>query len=290
MRHNTTPEYQAQVIKEMVNREKRYYCISKRMTKVSADRSSPVSVMAPNAGLSGGDGTLVRKGVCEWMYRIVDHYKLERDVIPVAMSCFDRFVETRPIEELSRSMYQLIALVALHIGIKSHCCTRVNFLPAFAKLAAGRFTIDEIRTMELKMLSDLGWTVNHPTPQAFATEMLLVLSEHVPRKFLETTLEVANYVIECAYLQPEAYEEEHSTLAFAAVLVALRGVHRHILPRSVNIELCNKIESLVPCDFEHANQIGTQMTALFDHENAHLTLKELYQNVDPEGRVYVSVN
>jgi hypothetical protein len=70
MRHNTTPEYQAQVIKEMVNREKRYYCISKRMTKVSADRSSPVSVMAPNAGLSGGDGTLVRKGVCEWMYRV----------------------------------------------------------------------------------------------------------------------------------------------------------------------------------------------------------------------------
>jgi hypothetical protein len=70
MRQNTNPEYQAQVIKEMVNREKRYYSISKRMTKVSSDRSSPVSVMVPNSGLSVGDTTLVRKGVCEWMYRV----------------------------------------------------------------------------------------------------------------------------------------------------------------------------------------------------------------------------
>ena len=70
MRHTTTPEYQAQVIKEMVNREKRYYSISKRATKLSSDRSSPVSVMAPNSGLAGGDNTLVRKGVCEWMYRV----------------------------------------------------------------------------------------------------------------------------------------------------------------------------------------------------------------------------
>lgn len=202
------------------------------------------------------------------------------------MSCFDRFVDMRPIEELNRSLYQLIALVALHISIKSHCCTRVNYLPAFAKLSAGRFSTDDIRAMELKMLSDLGWTVNHPTPQAFATEMLLMLSERVPRKYLETTLEVANYVIECAYLQPESFEEEHSTLAFAAVLVALRGVHRHVVPRNVNIELCEKVEFLVPCDFEHANKVGTQMTALFHHENAHLSLQELYQNVDPQGYVY----
>lgn len=205
------------------------------------------------------------------------------------MSCFDRFVKAKASSsatELSKSMYQLIAVSSLHIAIKSHCCTRMNFLSAFAKLAHNRFTRNDILMMECQMLQELEWTVNHPSPQAFATEMILMLSHVLPRRSLEIIMEVSNYIIECAYLQPEYYQEDHSTLSFSAIVVSLREVQRTVLPQEASMQLCEKISRLLNCDFEHVLDMSIALKSIYDHESAQMTLKELYQNVDPRGLVY----
>lgn len=210
-------------------------------------------------------------------------------MIPSAMSCFDRFVKARTsgsATELSKCMYQLIAVCSLHITIKSHCCTRVNFLPVFAKLSHDRFTTNDILLMECQMFHELEWNVNHPTPQAFASEMILMLSHVLPRKSLETIMEVANYIIECAYLQPEYYQEDHSTLSFSAVVVSLGEVQHKVLPQAVSMQLYQKISTLLNCDFKHILDMGIKMKAMYEHESAQMTLRELYQNVDPRGFVY----
>lgn len=70
MRQATTLECQAKVIQEMVKRERRYFVKARRTVKAPADRSSPVSVMNPHASLQDADTMIIRKGVCEWMYRV----------------------------------------------------------------------------------------------------------------------------------------------------------------------------------------------------------------------------
>jgi uncharacterized protein (UPF0305 family) len=140
--------------------------------------------------------------------------------------------------------------------------------------------------MECQMLQELEWNVNHPTPQAFASEMILMLSHVLPRKSLEKIMEVANYIIECAYLQPEYYQENHSTLSFSAIIVSLREVKHNILPQTASMQLCEKITTLLNCDFERVLDMGMAMQAMYDHESAQMTLRELYQNVDPHGLVY----
>lgn len=279
----------------MIKRERKYatklMSQNDKVLRLHSERgNSPVSSAAMTEITdSTHDPMIVRKGVCEWMYRIIDHYKLERDVIPIAMSCFDRFVKARTsgsTTELSKSMYQLIAVSSLHITIKSHCCTRANFLPAFVKLSHNRFTSNDILLMECQMLQELEWNVNHPTPQAFASEMILMLSHVLPRKSLEMIMEVANYIIECAYLQPEYYQENHSTLSFSAIIVSLREVKHKILPPTASMQLCEKITTLLNCDFERILDMGIAMQAMYDHESAQMTLRELYQNVDPHGLVY----
>lgn len=99
-------------------------------------------------------------------------------------------------------------------------------------------------------------------------------------------LEVANYIIECAYLQPEYYQEDHSILSFSATILALSEVHRTVLPQAVYAQLCEKIAFLLQCDFERILNLSVQMKGMYDHESAHMNLKQLYSNVDPQGMVY----
>jgi hypothetical protein len=69
------PEYQEQILMEMIKRERKYSAMLSRNEKVlrfySERGGSPVSSATLTEMMeSTHDPLVVRKGVCEWMYRV----------------------------------------------------------------------------------------------------------------------------------------------------------------------------------------------------------------------------
>ena len=144
-----------------------------------------------------------RRKICEWSYRVVDHFHLDRDVVSLSLNYIDRYLEqlyeefeatsdddkkisSRRVgpEEIDGKTFQLIATTALYIAIKIHgekiensiiSVSQRLTIKTFVSLSRGLFKISDIQSMEIKILSKLKWRVNPPTAAKIASYLLRLL-------------------------------------------------------------------------------------------------------------------
>ena len=112
-----------------------------------------------------------RKKICQWSFKVIDHFKIDREVVSGAMNILDRYVakETNCLCEDNMSIYedrtclqtidsrafQLTAMTSLYLSIKlsdsdegQYSSTRKLRLKSFVELSRGQFCADEITEME----------------------------------------------------------------------------------------------------------------------------------------------
>jgi Cyclin, N-terminal domain/Cyclin, C-terminal domain len=143
-----------------------------------------------------------RRKICQWSYRVIDHFRLDREVVSLGMNIFDRFLVAHPptrnmendasscctCPSCKRSVdsrtYQLGAMTCLYLAIKlqaeteSDCGTsrRKRFrLTSFVDLSRGQFCGEDIVAMEQTLLATLRWRVSAPTPMTFVSHLLSML-------------------------------------------------------------------------------------------------------------------
>jgi hypothetical protein len=198
-----------------------------------------------------------RRKICQWSFRVIDHFRLDREVVTLGMNIFDRFLVAHPstCEEKSRSRlcscpsckrsvdsrtYQLAAMTSLYLAIKLHSAgtdeefnRRRRFkLCSFVELSRGQFDSQDLCAMERTILSTLNWKVNSPTPMTFVTYFLnLLMPEreamplHARNNYdlvLHVLRELSRYLTELAVcLGSDCTSERQSHVGFAAIMVSM---------------------------------------------------------------------
>jgi uncharacterized protein (UPF0212 family) len=136
---------------------------------------SPPCLNATTTTPSSYDGW--RRAICEWSYRVVDHFHVNRAAVGVALNLLDRYLVLRQVprnsqvgdcscpscqRSVSSKLFQLAAMTALYIAVKLHVCegsseelfcaksrrTKKLRLLSFVDLSRGQFTSQDITTME----------------------------------------------------------------------------------------------------------------------------------------------
>lgn len=148
-----------------------------------------------------------RRKICEWSYNVVDHFHFDREVVSLSLYYLDQFIalEQKKVEKrdqmnehldsggyLPKKMdgksFQLTATTALYMAIKIHgehvdgIVTRGPqrlSIKSFVNLSRGHFTIEDIESTEMKLLTSLTWKVNPPTAQKFTAFFLRLLPTHL---------------------------------------------------------------------------------------------------------------
>lgn len=154
-----------------------------------------------------------RGKICEWCYRVIDHYQYDREVVSIAMDYFDRFIFKQDHHmckdfikgegnSTPSQTYQLAAMTSLYIAIKLHAEVGIDScefnirsdqpqtsqvdhvqpynkaalrLQSYVKLSRGQFNEHDILRVEEQILFSLNWKVNPVTPMCFVSYMIRLI-------------------------------------------------------------------------------------------------------------------
>jgi len=155
-----------------------------------------------------------RRKICQWSFRVIDHFRLDREIVSVGMNLLDRFLvsyvppsyassnSSSPNMTLTpaaaskkclcptckRSFdsqtYQLAAMTCIYLAIKIHIDNgsdddynrRKQFqVETFADLSRGMFNVADICALEETVLHTLEWKVSVSTPMTFVNYLLTLI-------------------------------------------------------------------------------------------------------------------
>jgi hypothetical protein len=221
-----------------------------------------------------------RRKICQWSFRVVDHFQLDRECVSVAANILDRFlVSYHPNNEendekittpqclcpackraIDSSTYQLAAMSSLYLSIKLHidngsegdCSRRKQFrLETFTDLSRGMFTSDDICKMEQTILQTVGWRVCTPTPMTFVSYFLTLLplrTDRVSHSFelvIHVLRELSRYLTELAVcLGSDCIYQPSSKVGFATLLVSMDLLTPQALPLSLRNKFFHRVHRL----------------------------------------------
>ena len=126
-----------------------------------------------------------RMQIVDWCYSVVDILEFDRENVMIAMGLVDRFL-SKPNSGTSHFLqdqvqFQLLAMAALYIAIKTN--ERAAFSSAnFSAMSGGLYSVEDVESTELKILSGLSWHICAPTSIQVANHILSLLLPHVNLK------------------------------------------------------------------------------------------------------------
>lgn len=192
-----------------------------------------------------------RTKLCDWAYQFMDSVGLDRGIVSITFSYFDRYVYSQ-IESVERKI-DLVFMTSLYLAIKIHSFSELTF-PAvkFSEITDGKFDQADITDMEISLLGVLGWHVNPPVPAMFLSVCNELCNYHATDKAsLSRMWATAKFLIELSVYDVFFVDFNPSSAALAAVSVAA-NIHSipadnvwdildlEISRQSEQIELCTK--------------------------------------------------
>ena len=201
-----------------------------------------------------------RSKICEWSYRVVDHFRYDREIVAVAMNCFDRYLALTGTQEAIESRtYQLAAMTCLYVATKlnpdrydKNQLGHANGnrkkplrVSSFVQLSRDQFSPRDIAVMEKHLLQVLQWRVNPPTPMLFVGHLLRIMPAFAKPDSTSTSAasrdgnadatsqqhralvihvlhELARYLTELSTFLPPSYTAKSSSeVAYASIHLAL---------------------------------------------------------------------
>ena len=105
-----------------------------------------------------------------WTYKFVNHYTFCKEIVEITFSNIDRFLHTNEGNLIfhDERMYQLAVISSLAISIKILDSTRdLDLNNILVYLSNGLFKVQDIISMEKKILSSLSWQIIPSTSYSF---------------------------------------------------------------------------------------------------------------------------
>lgn len=206
-----------------------------------------------------------RRKIVQWCFKVVDHFRLDREVVACALNTFDRYLAAKPLSlsfgdscpcpacqrSIDGRYFQLTAMTCLYLAMKVHSDNseegispyRRLRLTSFVELSRGQFCAEDITAMEATVLQDLRWKVHPPTPMTAVSYLLRLMPLHgavpvVARNSYDLVLhvlhELARYLTELSVCLGNIFSEHAaSEVAYAAILVSMDLLTYSALPLNV---------------------------------------------------------
>lgn len=185
-----------------------------------------------------------RRKICLWAFRVADHFILPREIVATSMSHYDRFmalINRTGVERISSRFVSLVSLTSLYLAVKVDMRRHIP-IRMFVTLSAGRYTMEDIISMEKEIISVLDWKLHPPTQQNFVHLFLemLPVAEYLKNDIFER----AEYNTEISLCSYHLSTFASSTVAFASILLALEKTSIAVLPFEVRNQFFQKIMNL----------------------------------------------
>lgn len=166
-----------------------------------------------------------REQIVEWSFRVVDYFRIDREVVTYSLSFLDRFLATC---RCDRSSFKLAATTTLQLAVKLLYPLKLGDLGILSDLSRGEFDMRDVAEMERYILKELDWNLHPPTPTAFSTLLLdLLVSDHrlhMPQSDLDDLYDISSFFGDLAVCDYFFLSLQPSSIAIACVLNALEGM------------------------------------------------------------------
>jgi len=186
-----------------------------------------------------------RQKICEWLFKVVDHFDFDREVVLIAINYIDRVIsieveKTRG--KIDRKQFQLLSITCFYIAMKLHGETsnidadRCKLtMKIFVDFSRGLLTDARLEAKELEVLEALEWHVNPPSPCQIIACLLhflpkrMMLSQIECLKVKVKIFETSRYLLEMGMcVSTIAFNYKPSELACACILCALDSLMNDI--------------------------------------------------------------
>ena len=169
-----------------------------------------------------------REQIVEWSFRVVDYFRIDREVVAVSLSLLDRFLATC---RCDRTSFKLAATTTLHLAVKLlHPC-KLGDLGILSDLSRGEFDMHDVAAMESHILHALEWQLHPPTVVAFASILLdyvfIDRSLSMSSADIDDLYDITSFFSELAVCDYYFVTMKPSGLALACILNALEGMFGH---------------------------------------------------------------
>jgi len=163
--------------------------------------------------------TLCREKMCEWAYRVVDHFQASREIIAIAFSYLDRFVDRCCCDRLA---FKLAAMTSIYMATKIFNSREIS-MRSLAELSRGEFDVKHITEMEGMILQTLEWRMHPPTTQCFINHLHALVP--LPKGPITRAIyQRATFFAELSLFDYCFVTQSRSTIAVAALMNAMEGM------------------------------------------------------------------
>lgn len=190
--------------------------------KMRREKSS-TSVASTSADFSTERVEMVyRQKICEWMYRVVDHFQVSRDLVSISISYLDRYLAATGIGCNTRS-FRLASVAALYIACKLFDMSR-SFIKAMtlSELSRSEFSDEDIKGMEMQLLCTLKWRMNPPTSPSFVRHIFSILVPRDADTMFPNMLEDSLYFTDLALCDYFFVTKRPSVIALSSMINAIK--------------------------------------------------------------------
>lgn len=168
--------------------------------------------------------SLCREKMCEWCYRVIDHFRASREIVAIAFSYLDKFVS---LCSCDRSAFKLAAMTCLYMATKLFNGREIS-MSSLAELSRGEFDTAHIAEMEQIILKTLNWRLHPPTVQCFINALYGLLPS-TPAPVTRAICQRATFFAELSLFDYGFVTELKSSVALAALLNAMEGMDESVV-------------------------------------------------------------
>ena len=203
-------------------------------------------------GITNNDGSNIERSnsrrsiMVDWSFHLVDHFSLDREIVEVAFSYLDRFVDRCSTDDAA---FKLACMTCLYIASKT---VGPKYIPlkSLSELSEGEFDVQNFIDMEMCVLRALDWRVQPPTTRAFIELFLAFLpSNKVAIK--QALRRRATFYSELSLFDYNCALETQSLLALSSILNAIEDIY----PKNMSEIITRKFkgELMFALDLGHAD-------------------------------------
>ncbi|KAJ9094107.1 hypothetical protein QFC19_008059 [Naganishia cerealis] len=216
----------------------------------------------------------MRPFLVDFLIEIHQQFRLRPEVLYLAMNIVDRYVSKRVVY---KKHYQLVGCAALWIAAKfEDAKDRVPTVRELADMCCKAYDETAFIQMEGHVLQTIGWTIGHPTAEAWMRMACMGNDKEDTR-----TQHIARFLMEITLFHREFVGIKPSVLAAGSLMVArfICGLHRHPVHRDEEdiIKVARLLDICLGEHLKDVSQIVVDKYAPVYYSRASVFVREWYQ-------------
>ena len=243
--------------------ERKYVCrdyLTRRSTRKGHCQTSLSSSSSDEDEDNDIDVTC-RFKMCEWAYRVCDHFHVNREIVGVGFSILDRFVDRCCCD---RTAFKLASMTCLYLAAKLVNAKQISICN-LVELSRGEFEGTHIADMESIILKTLDWALNPPTVQAFVYRFMSLLPYDDPVMTM-AVYQRANFFAELSVYDYLFVTDRRHFVALACTLNAMEQLDTSDQSSSLRLEFLENAQSSLLSSLESLdmNELGCAQERLWN--------------------------